>query len=215
MSVVVKRSNHDDVIKWEHVPRYCPFARGIHWSPVNFPHKSQWCGALMFSLTYTWINGWVNWWFETPSRPLWSHCNDDIITPKETIKQNVIQNKWVNLCPTRCALSIYNITISSCCCGCVYVFFLIENQSLCVFWAILLQLSDYGYNSIVLQGNGKLLVLMYSNYLIITKHRGHPHVDTISISCILKTHFNYTAIFATALTCYEPLINPTYSTIWC
>ena len=29
-------------------------------SPVNSPHKSQWRGALMFSLICTWMNGWVN-----------------------------------------------------------------------------------------------------------------------------------------------------------
>ena len=40
---------HDDVIKWEHFPRYWPFVRGIHRSPVNSPHKGQWRGALMFS----------------------------------------------------------------------------------------------------------------------------------------------------------------------
>ena len=28
--------------------------------PVNFPHKGQWRGALMFPLICTWINGWVN-----------------------------------------------------------------------------------------------------------------------------------------------------------
>ena len=33
---------------------------GIHRSPVNSPHKGQWRGALMFSLTSAWINGWVN-----------------------------------------------------------------------------------------------------------------------------------------------------------
>ena len=37
-----------------------PFVRGIHWSPVNSPHKSQWRGALMFSFIYVWIDGWVN-----------------------------------------------------------------------------------------------------------------------------------------------------------
>ena len=51
---------HDDVIKWNHFPRYWPFERGIHRSPVNPPHKGQWRGALMFSLIYVWINGWVN-----------------------------------------------------------------------------------------------------------------------------------------------------------
>ena len=51
---------HDDVIKWKHFPRYWPFVRGIHRSPVNFPHKGQWRGALMFSLICVWINAWVN-----------------------------------------------------------------------------------------------------------------------------------------------------------
>ena len=52
--------SHDDVIKWKHFPRYWPFVRGIHRSPVNSPHKGQWCGALMFSLICTRINGWAN-----------------------------------------------------------------------------------------------------------------------------------------------------------
>ena len=51
---------HDDVIKWKHFPRYWPFVQGIHRWPVNSPHKSQWHGALMFSLICAWINGWVN-----------------------------------------------------------------------------------------------------------------------------------------------------------
>ena len=50
--------SHDDVIKWKHFPRYWPFVRGIHRSPMNSPLKGQWRGALMFSLI--WINGWVN-----------------------------------------------------------------------------------------------------------------------------------------------------------
>ena len=51
---------HDDVIKWEHFPRYWPFVWRIHRSPVNSPHKGQWRGALMFSLICVWLNGWVN-----------------------------------------------------------------------------------------------------------------------------------------------------------
>ena len=50
---------HDDVIKWK-FPRYWPFVRGIHRSRVNYPHKGQWRGALMFSLICAWINGGVN-----------------------------------------------------------------------------------------------------------------------------------------------------------
>ena len=51
---------HNDVIKWKHFPRYWSFVRGIHRSPVNSPHKGQWRGALMFSLSCAWTNGWVN-----------------------------------------------------------------------------------------------------------------------------------------------------------
>ena len=49
---------------WRHrmeaFPRYWPFLRGIHRSPVNSPHKGQLRGALMFSLIGPWINGWVS-----------------------------------------------------------------------------------------------------------------------------------------------------------
>ena len=51
---------HDEVIKWKHFPCYWPSVQGIHWSPVNSPHKGQWHTALMFSLICAWINGWVN-----------------------------------------------------------------------------------------------------------------------------------------------------------
>ena len=49
-------------------------------SPVNSPHKCQWRGALMFSLICA-LNKRLSkqswgWWFETPSRPLWRHCNE-------------------------------------------------------------------------------------------------------------------------------------------
>ena len=50
----------DDVIKWKHFPHCWPFVPGIHGSPVNYHHKGQWRGALMFSLICAWINGWVN-----------------------------------------------------------------------------------------------------------------------------------------------------------
>ena len=74
---------HDDVIKWKHFPRYWSFVRGIHRFPVNSPHKGQWCGALIFFLICTRINGWVNkwwdWWFETPSRPFRRHRNGDSV----------------------------------------------------------------------------------------------------------------------------------------
>ena len=51
---------HDDVIKWKKFPRYWPFVRVIHRSPVNSPHKGQWRRALVLSLICVWINGWEN-----------------------------------------------------------------------------------------------------------------------------------------------------------
>ena len=51
---------HNDVIKSKRFPRYWPFVRGIHRSPVDSPHKGQWRGALMFSLICTWTNSWAN-----------------------------------------------------------------------------------------------------------------------------------------------------------
>ena len=63
---------HDDVIKLKHFPRYWPFVRGIHRSPVNSPHKDQWRGALIFSLICA-LNKRLSkqswgWRFETPSQ---------------------------------------------------------------------------------------------------------------------------------------------------
>ena len=50
----------DDVIKWKHFPRYWPFVRGIHRSPVNSPRNGQWRGIFMFSLIWARTKGWVN-----------------------------------------------------------------------------------------------------------------------------------------------------------
>ena len=51
---------HTAVQWWKHFPRYWPFVRGIHRSPVNSPHKGQWRGDCMFPLICAWINDLVN-----------------------------------------------------------------------------------------------------------------------------------------------------------
>ena len=70
----------DDVVKWKHFPRYWPFVRGIHRSPMNSSHKGQCHGALIFPLIYA-LNKRLSiqsrgCWFETPSRSLRRHRND-------------------------------------------------------------------------------------------------------------------------------------------
>ena len=57
---ITKKRKHDDVIKWIHFPRYWPFVRGIHWSPMNSSHKGEWRWAWMWSLICASINGSVN-----------------------------------------------------------------------------------------------------------------------------------------------------------
>ena len=68
---------HDDVIKWKHFPRYWPFVRGIHRSPVNSPHKGRWREALMFSLICAWMNDWVN---SGEAGDLRSYCTHYVVT---------------------------------------------------------------------------------------------------------------------------------------
>ena len=53
-------AHHYDVTKWKHFPRYWPFVRVNHRSPMNSSHKGQWRGALVFFFICAWINGWVN-----------------------------------------------------------------------------------------------------------------------------------------------------------
>ena len=49
---------YNDVTKWKHFPRYWPFVRGIHRSPVDSLHKGQRHRVVIFSLLCT--NYWAN-----------------------------------------------------------------------------------------------------------------------------------------------------------
>ena len=68
---------HDIVIKWKHFPHYWPFVRVIHRSPVNYPQKGQWRGALVFSLIRAWINDCVN---NREAGDLRRHCDHYDVT---------------------------------------------------------------------------------------------------------------------------------------
>ena len=78
---------HDDVIKWKYFPRYWPFVRGIHRSPVNSLHKGQWRGALMISLICDWINSWVN---HREAGYLRRHCAHYVVTVMVMVDKKVI-----------------------------------------------------------------------------------------------------------------------------
>ena len=79
-------SCHDDVIKWKHFPRYWPFVRGIHLSPVNSPHKGKWRGAVMFTLICPRINGWV------------SNCEAGDLSRNRSHYDVIVMNKAIAVC---------------------------------------------------------------------------------------------------------------------
>ena len=70
--------------RWRHQMEtfsgYWPFVRGIHRSLVTFPHKDQWREALVFSLTCSWIIGWVNSREAGDLRHHRAHCDVIVIS---------------------------------------------------------------------------------------------------------------------------------------
>ena len=73
---------------WKHFPRYWPFVRGIHRSPVNSSHKDQWRGALMFSLICVCIDGWVNNREAGDLRRYRTHYDVIVMDPWNVVHQN-------------------------------------------------------------------------------------------------------------------------------
>ena len=84
---------HNDVIKWKHFPRYLPFVRGIHRSPVNSPHKSQWRRSLMFTVICAWINDWVIHLEAGDWRRIRAHYDVTVMFWKETVIDLVVATK--------------------------------------------------------------------------------------------------------------------------
>ena len=104
ISVVVSWP-YDDVIKWNHFPRYWPFVWGIHQSPVNSPHKGQRRWALMFSLICALINGWVN---NGEAGDLRCNCThyDVIVMTSTHVEDRVCWNKIVSV---RCKIFVFRL----------------------------------------------------------------------------------------------------------
>ena len=74
-------SLHDDVIKWKHFPRYWPFVRGIHRSPVPGEFPAQRPVTRSFDVFFDLrlnkrlSKQWWGRWFQTLSHPLWRRRN--------------------------------------------------------------------------------------------------------------------------------------------
>ena len=70
----------DDVIKWKLFPRNWPFVRKHFLVTGEFPTQRPVTRsfAVFFDLRlYQQLSKqWRRWWFETPSRSLWRHCNE-------------------------------------------------------------------------------------------------------------------------------------------
>ena len=90
-------SHDDDIFKWKHFSWYWSFVKGIHRSPVVFPHKGQWRRTFIFSLICAWANGWANTrWFEMLLRTLWRCCNtysNELLNPSQETHQCQLQYK--------------------------------------------------------------------------------------------------------------------------
>ena len=101
--------NADD-IKWEHFPRYKPFVRGIHRSPVDSPYKGQWRGALMFSLICAWTNVWAN---NRDAGDLGRHCaHYDVIVMDNMLRYSTI---FFRGCVPEMLVTSYSVTY------CIYI----------------------------------------------------------------------------------------------
>ena len=69
--VIQCKTSYDEIIQWKRFPRYWPFVRGIPQRPVTQSFD------VFFDLR---LNKRLSkpsrrWWFSTPSRTLWRHCN--------------------------------------------------------------------------------------------------------------------------------------------
>ena len=94
---------HDDAIKWKHFVRYWPFVRGIHWSPVDSPHKRPVTQSfdIFFHvrLNKRFSKQSKCWWFETQWRSLWRHCNG-------VISKSLIPHPTFGICRSKSILCV-------------------------------------------------------------------------------------------------------------
>ena len=79
VNVYVIHFHHDDAIKWKHFPRYRPFVRvftGHRWIPRT---KASDAFSNDLRLIKRLSKQSWGWWYQTPSRSLWRHCNNSCL----------------------------------------------------------------------------------------------------------------------------------------
>ena len=75
----IRTKRQRDITWWRHQIFRWPCVRGIQRSPVSFPHKVQWRGALIFSLICAWTNSLAN---NRDTGDLRRHCAHYDVTAK-------------------------------------------------------------------------------------------------------------------------------------
>ena len=95
----VKHILHELVITWKCFPCYWPFVRGIHLSPVDFPHNGPVLQSFdtLFDVSLNkLLNKQVNWWW---FQMLWHWCDITVMDLVSVMKpnglmENCFQNWW-------------------------------------------------------------------------------------------------------------------------
>ena len=88
------KQNHDDVIKWKHLPRYWPFVGGNLPATRGFPWQRpvtrNFDASFDLRLSKRLSKQSKRRWFETPLRSLWRYCN--------VVRKRKLILKSFNLC---------------------------------------------------------------------------------------------------------------------
>ena len=64
------------------------------WSPVNPPHRSQWRGALGFSLSFAWTNGWASHRHAGDLRRHRAHYDVIVMPPHFMVTHPAMMDAW-------------------------------------------------------------------------------------------------------------------------
>ena len=90
---------HDDVIEWKKIPvigHLCGEFTGHRWIPLTKASDAELWSFFKLRLNKRLSKQWWGWWFETPSRPLWRHCNEDLTHVQHIGRYNLFRRVKVS-----------------------------------------------------------------------------------------------------------------------